>query len=135
MSNLGLGAIVLVVSVIFFTLIVRGLLQVPWVGDLRSRGWPTVDGTIVGGNVQKMSGRGDPPYLGEISYSYNLDGQYYSGYYQRGFFDEQKGWDFVDGAKDRPVIIRYKASDPEITVLRMRDQPIGFRSGKTGGGN
>lgn len=123
MSNSDLQAAVVVTSLaalfifnLYFRLKQRGY-------DARyllSQNWPTISATVVGGSVQ--SGGDQSQFFSEFSYSYQIEGQYYSGYYRRVFGDEQRAWDFVDGMKDKTVVVRYKRKKPEISVFRHKDQ-------------
>jgi hypothetical protein len=60
--------------------------------------------------------------LGQLGYSYQVDGEYYSGYLTRQCNDEQTAWTYVDTWWNRPVVVRYKTSHPETSALREADQ-------------
>ena len=63
--------------------------------------WPTASGQITTCNVKAIHGRFLDYALGVIGYSYQIDGNYYSGYLTRQFWDEQRAWTFVDACKDK----------------------------------
>jgi len=110
-------------------LLVLGLLlsvkQWPeWIRRMRSAGWPTVAATIESGEVSTFRSRGR--YLDRgietatvsLGYSYQLDGNYFSGYHVETFNDEQKAWSYLDALKGKTVQISYNPRKPEISVLR-----------------
>jgi hypothetical protein len=123
MSNHAQLAIILGICIAIGALIIAALMRSNLARGILARSWPTTNGTIVGGNVRNTGGRpGEPNFAGEAAYSYQVEGEYYSGYETRVFWDEQRAWDFVDNWKGRAVIVRYKPSHPEISVLRQKDQ-------------
>lgn len=64
-----------------------------------------------------------PSYVCEIGYSYAIAGEYYSGHFQRSFFQEGSANELVGEPKGKDVFGRYKPDLPSVSVLRRRDQP------------
>ena len=99
-----------------------------WLRLARSARWPTIPGTIEGGEVSTLRGRsrdGDQAIeraTANLAYSYQLNGNYYSGYHIAIFDDEQEAWSYVDGLKGETVQVSYNPSRPNISVLRS--QPV-----------
>ena len=114
---------------VLLTLFVLGLLLTikrwpEWFRRARSARWPTVPGTIEGGEVSTLRGRrrdSDGPIeraTANLAYSYRLNDTYYSGYHIAVFDDEQEAWSFVDGLKGETVQVSYNPRRPDISVLR-----------------
>jgi hypothetical protein len=59
--------------------------------------------------------------LGVVGYSYHINGEYFSGYLTRQFWDEQRAWTFVDSCKDRSILVPCKVGTPQVSVLREAD--------------
>ena len=85
-------------------------------------------GTITTCNVKAVHGRFIDYALGQIGYSYEANGSYYSGYFVRQYNDEQDAWTFVDANRDRQLLVRYRLDDPSVSVLRETDQVGGFEA-------
>ena len=90
--------------------------------DRRAQTWPAARGSVVSCDVKTYHGRFSDYAVGVLGYSCEVNGEYYSGYFRRQYNDEQTAWTFVDSRRDTPVVVRYKASDPETSVLRDEDQ-------------
>ncbi|MFZ0137753.1 MAG: hypothetical protein WAK89_11880 [Candidatus Sulfotelmatobacter sp.] len=60
--------------------------------------------------------------LGELGYSYLVEGNRYSGCFSWQFGDEQQAWDYVAGLKGRNVAVRYMRENPDVSALRNADQ-------------
>jgi Protein of unknown function (DUF3592) len=94
-----------------------------WFRLARSARWPTVPGTVEGGEVSSRRGRsrGDQAIetaTANLAYSYQLNGTYYSGYHIAVFDDEQEAWSYIDGLKGETVQVSYNRRRPDISVLR-----------------
>jgi hypothetical protein len=57
-----------------------------------------------------------------MAYSYAVNGEYFSGYYEKRFFRESSADKFAAELKRRPAFIRHKASSPEVSTLLREDQ-------------
>jgi len=92
-----------------------------------ARSWPIANGRIESGTVtQKRTadlGYLVPFYTSEITYSYAVGGEYYSGYVERTFVRESSAYKFVNESKDKEIVVRYKPDLPTISCLRKQDQP------------
>ena len=92
--------------------------------DRRAQNWPAAKGSIVSCDVNTYHGRFSDYAVGVLGYAYEVNGEYYSGYFSRQYNDEQTAWTFVDSRKYLPVVVRYKKSDPQTSVLREEDQGV-----------
>jgi hypothetical protein len=88
--------------------------------DAASATWPTVTGEIYNADVQGGPRNG---YKAEIAYSYSVEDEYYSGYFQKDFYDcEDEANQFV--APLRPgskVLVHYRPDKPEVSTLFEQD--------------
>ncbi len=90
-----------------------------WLRSARSKNWPVVSGTMeTGGLSITKNNRGRDIVTTSLGYSYNVDGNYYSGYHIEQFNREQDGTPYIDAQKGRAVQISYDPQKPEISVLR-----------------
>lgn len=111
-------------------LVVRWFLLRVWraLGNYRSAVWNPVPATIESGNVEVRRTCLTRALIvefadAELAYSYEVNGNRYSGYCQHSFFDEQRAWNFVDRWKGRQVMIRCHPGNLAKSHLRTADQP------------
>ena len=74
------------------------------------------------GIVIEQHSRGSNYYLAQMAYSYAVNGECYSGDYEKMFLREGSAQKFADEGKGRPAVIRHKASAPEVSALLPEDQ-------------
>jgi hypothetical protein len=60
--------------------------------------------------------------LGELGYSYRVEGSRYSRYFSWQFGHEQQASDYVTGLQGQPVSVRYMRKNPDISALRNADR-------------
>ena len=109
---------------VLFLLILVNIRRVPqWWHRTRSAFCPTIPGTIESGEVSTFRYRrvllDVELATAQLAYSYRLEGDYYSGYYNETFDDEQKAWSYVDGLKGQVVQVSYNPRNPDVSVLRQ----------------
>lgn len=61
-------------------------------------------------------------WVGELSYSYSVDGDYYSGFYHLPASGEDQASRWVQGWKDRRVVVHYAPGNPSQSVLVIEEQ-------------
>ena len=92
-----------------------------------SSGWPLVPATVEQGIVHtypvwglKLPGRSQS-YRAEIIYSYSVDGEYYSGWYEGDFlWSKHEADDFVaQYPKGTTIQVHVSSAKPELSVLRL----------------
>ena len=89
---------------------------------MRAKDWPYTYGTVEHAEP-KMVGEGRSGYwVGELAYSYSVDGEYYSGIFHLPASSEESAWDAVRGWKDRKVIVHYMRNAPSRSMLIMEEQ-------------
>jgi len=89
-----------------------------WVRSIRAGSWPVANGMIETVNVKAFGQQA----LGELGYSYLVEGSRYSRYFSWQFGHEQQAWDYVTGLQGQPVSVRYMRKNPDIFALRNADQ-------------
>ena len=84
--------------------------------------WPVTQGTVEHAGAT-MAGEGRTGYwVGELSYSYSVDGEYYVGVTHLQASNEDAAYEAVRGWKDRKVRVHYMPSNPEHCVLVLDEQ-------------
>jgi hypothetical protein len=77
----------------------------------------------------KMVGEGRTGYwVGELNYSYSVDGDYYAGSLQMPAASEDKASEMAKRWRDRAVIVRYLPENPEKSVLVLEEQDADSQS-------
>jgi hypothetical protein len=89
-----------------------------WLRAVRAASWPMTEGIIEHGSVTSFAEQS----LGELAYSYSVEGERYSGYFQQQFAQEQDAWDYIHALKRQAVFVRYKPGTPELSAIRIGDQ-------------
>jgi hypothetical protein len=84
-----------------------------------STAWPMANGRIFDISVQHDDIHG---WAAELTYSYTVFGEYYSGIYRRGFRRKKSAEAFLDRLpRETLVPVRYKTARPEISTLLLSD--------------
>lgn len=90
--------------------------------SMRAASWPIAEGTVETATVKTLSGQA----LGELGYSYVVNGERYSGYVLLQFTDEQDAWETIDPLKGHSVFVRHHFSNPGTSAIRSADQTFAF---------
>jgi hypothetical protein len=98
--------------------IAAGTGVVLWLRKRSSRHWPITFGKVESAssfeNVSK--------WLTDVSYSYSVDRDFYSGQFQLRSRSERKANDNELRWKGRTITVRYSPRNPHISVVRTEDQ-------------
>ena len=100
--------------------------------------WPSVTGKIERVDVNEPKGflglktSSTPRYFAEITYSYGVDGNAYTGTNRREFGDQDEAWDFLRDLKGKAVVVHYipgkpgasSLSEPSLEVLLQTRPPM-----------
>ena len=87
-----------------------------------SSAWPMANGRIFDISVQHDDIHG---WAAELTYSYTVFGEYYSGIYRRGYRRKKRAEAFLERLPcDTPIPVRYKAQHPEISTLLLSDMSL-----------
>jgi hypothetical protein len=95
----------------------------------RAGNWAIAQGTVEHASPKhaspKMAGEGRTGYwIGELSYSYSVDGEYYAGVAQLPASSEDHASEVVRGWKDRKVQVRYMPRNRARSVLITNEQAL-----------
>lgn len=85
---------------------------------MRAVNWPTVEGHVEPATVSVFAEQS----LAHLGYSYQVEGERYSGYVTRQFDGEQDAWDYIRPLKEQAIFIRYRPANPAVAVVRTSDQ-------------
>jgi hypothetical protein len=97
-----------------------------WIMVRQAYSWPSAQGTVWQAEAREAEGRVYVrPWVGELTYSYAVNGEYYSGIHRMEAFTEKRAEGRVAGWKGRAVVVRYSPSKHEVSVLLRGDQPGG----------
>jgi hypothetical protein len=107
------GAFTLLVTASLFLRRLPALIR-----SIRGASWPTAHGKVESVKVETVAEQS----IGEVAYSYLVEGERYAGYYSRQFADEQDGWDFLRPLKGQSIFVRYKPGRPDVSAIRTADQ-------------
>jgi|SRR6266850_2255624 len=98
--------------------VVAGTAIAVWLRKRSSRHWP-----ITFGKVEHASSFEDGfNWLTDVSYSYSVEKDFYSGQFQLRSRGEKKANEQELRWKGRNIGIRYSPRDPKISVVRVEDQ-------------
>ena len=97
-----------------------------YVKRLRAGGWATSQGTVEFGSVEEHRVRYFSYYIARLDYSYSVNGEYYSGCFERLFLRESSADKFVATMKGKTMFIRSNPTRPERSALLKHDQPGGW---------
>lgn len=104
---------------------VRGL---AWnrVKRLLARGWLTNQGRVEFGSVEERRVRYFSYYVSRLDYSYSVNGEYFSGHFERAFVRESSADKFLASMKGQAVFVRSNPRCPDHSALLKEDQPGGW---------
>src|SRR4029077_251625 len=84
--------------------------------------WPVSQGKIEFGTVIQQRTRYCTYYLAQMACSCAVNGEYYSGCYEKLFFREGSAQKFADDLKGKPAFVHHKATSAEVSTLLREDQ-------------
>jgi hypothetical protein len=87
-----------------------------------ARSWPMSQGQIEFGTVVERDVRYVTYYIAQMSYSYAVEGDYYSGFYEKAFLRQESAQKFTDELKGKPAFVRHKPNSPATSVILREDQ-------------
>jgi Protein of unknown function (DUF3592) len=89
-----------------------------WLRKRSARYWPISQGRVEYASSFENSGT----WLTDISYSYRVADEFYSGQFRLSSRSERKAKEIEARWKNNPVGVRYSRKKPEISVVRTEDQ-------------
>jgi Protein of unknown function (DUF3592) len=96
-----------------------------WFRTRHAHSWPSAQGTIMGANVKSSTDSYIRPWVGDLTYSYVVNGEYYSGFHRIRARSERRAEEKIAGWKGRMVVVRYSPSKHDLSALLRSDQPGG----------
>jgi len=96
-----------------------------WFRTRHAYSWPSAQGTVMGVHVRSSTDSYIQPWVGDLSYSYIVNGEYYSGFHRIRAHSERRAEEKIAGWKGRMVVVRYSPNQPDLSKLLQSDQPGG----------
>lgn len=91
-----------------------------------SESWRSAQGTIEHGELH-YEGHGEDMPVAQLSYSFQTEGEYYSGFFRKNFLREDAAYRLVDAVPSgTQVTIRFKPGSPADSILREDDNAAVF---------
>ena len=94
-----------------------------WFRARQAQFWPSAQGTILGVLARRAGERRLKPWLGQFTYTYVVNGEYYSGFHTIRAKSEPRAQELIAGWKGRMVVVRYSPTKHGVSVLLKSDQP------------
>lgn len=113
-------------AILLWTILLgAGFLGLGWkkIRSFAARGWPSVMGNIESVTVTEHRTRQHIRYyVVQAAYSYAVDGEYYSGFYDNTFWRARSADNFAADMRGKPAFIRHKPNSPQVSALLREDQ-------------
>jgi hypothetical protein len=110
-----------------FLFAVLGAAVWAWIRRRGASSWPSVQGTVMWAKARIPAGnRGG--WVGELTYSYVVEGEYYSGIHQLLARSERRAEELVEGWQGRSVVVRYSRRKSDNSLL-LKDDQLGGQLG------
>jgi hypothetical protein len=98
--------------------IASGTGVVVWLRKRNARYWPVASGKVESASSYENVSQ----WLTDVSYSYNVDGEFYSGQFQLTSRSERKANEHEFRWKGRSIGVRYSPRNKNVSVVRIEDQ-------------
>jgi len=86
---------------------------------------PSAQGTIMSARVQSSTDSYILRWAADFTYSYVVNGEYYSGFHQIQTRSKHRAEERIVGWKGRMVVVRYSLDKHDLSALLKGDQPGG----------
>lgn len=91
--------------------------------DRSAKSWPQTSGRVEHTRATVVNNGNGDRLVGEVSYSYSANGDYYAGFLHFPARTEEQAERLAGAWKGLPLIVRYKANDPEVSHIIFDEQP------------
>ena len=125
-ADSGSDLILLLFFIVVAAALVTRVLAWNYVKAFLASGWSMTQGRVEFGSVEERHIRYVKYYVARIDYSYSVNNEYYSGFFERVFLRESSADRFVAAMKGQGIFIRSHPNRPERSALVQRDQPGGW---------
>lgn len=88
-----------------------------WAKKRRAESWPLIPARVERAVVEGT----DTGYYADLAYSYEVNGEFYSGFYQKSFRVRRFAEEFVSITHGQQLLVRYHPEKPEDSVIRDQD--------------
>lgn len=96
-----------------------------WFKTRHANSWPSAQGSIQSTQVRASSDSYIQPWLATLTYTYLVNGEYYSGFYRLRARSERRAEQKIEGWKGRMVVVRYSPDKHDVSTLLKSDQAGG----------
>jgi len=96
-----------------------------WFKFRHAHSWPSAQGTVLSVSTGSSGGGHFERWVAQLTYTYVVDGQYYSGVHTIRARSERRAEERIEGWKGRVVVVRYSPTKHEVSTLLRSDQPGG----------
>jgi hypothetical protein len=96
-----------------------------WFRTRHAYSWPSAHGTIMGSYVERGVDSLIRPWTAAFSYSYSVNGEYYSGFHRLAARSERRAEEKIAGLKNTMIVVRYAPNQPDLSKILKSDQPGG----------
>lgn len=97
-----------------------------WLRARKAQSWPSTQATVQHTTVRRADRQSyTHRWIAELTYSYVVNGEYYSGSCQIKARSERRAEELIAGWKGRMIVLRYSQARHDISVALKSDQPGG----------
>ena len=75
--------------------------------SLGTASWPTTRGTVETSDVKEVRTRNTHYFFAAIDYSYEINGEYYSGRFTKNFETESEASEYAETARAEGIVVRF----------------------------
>lgn len=84
-----------------------------WSRDCQAQSWPKVQATIEESEAREVRTRSTHYFVAQFAYSYEVDGEYYSGRYERTFDTESEASDYEQALRGGKIPVSVNPKKPD----------------------
>ena len=110
----------LIRDIVLFAIGVAGVF-VYWLRSRQATSWPSTQGTVWQAEARQAKEveerRSLSPWVGQFTYSYAVNGEYYSGTHMINALTKRRAEQIVAGWKDRTIAVRYSPSRSDVSIV------------------
>ena len=125
-ADSGSDLILLLFFIVVAAALATRVLAWNYVKGFLASGWSMTQGHVEFGSVEERHIRYIKYYVARIDYSYSVNNEYYSGFFERVFLRESSADRFIATMKGQVIFIRSHPNRPERSALLQQDQPGGW---------
>lgn len=116
----GAGSTVGIVMALVVVLALISFEFARWIKFRSADSWSVTQGTIENLEVKEVCTRSTHYFVVDVAYSYSVNGEYFSGRFSQTFETESEASDYSQSLKSRPLSLRYKPTNVEISSPQLQ---------------